>query len=106
LDNAKLTTYVSDANKKLTTNCQLNLKPENYKDLTAIYDIWIGSDFDRLKVNFYDSAQKVYLDLTLDLSDFDKQVTIAVPKDAKDINNLIPASPFLPSVSPYSLPVF
>lgn len=106
LDNSKLTTYISEANKSLSADCQLDIRYDDYKDLTITYDIWIGTDFDRLKANLYDSKDKTSIDLTLDLFGFDKPVTITAPKDAKDINSLIPTGSLFDSPASSSLPTF
>lgn len=106
LDNAKLTTYIADVNKKLSADCQINLNYDEYKDLLVTYDVWTSSDFDRFKANFYDTQQKTSVDLTLDLSDFNKPVTITAPTNAKDINTLFPVGSLFSSPSPSSVPSF
>lgn len=89
VDFAKLGTLVDKLNKDLPEKCKLSYKASDYSKSKVTYDIWSGLNFDRLILHTSstdDPNNKA--DITLETKDYDKEVKIEAPTDAKDMSNL------------------
>ncbi len=88
IDMAKLPAAIKPANQSLSAACQIDLSPDDYKNLTISYDLWDSSAFDRMVLAISDSSSKTRTTVTLDTSAYNKPVTITAPSGVKDISEL------------------
>lgn len=90
IDFSRIQSYIDKANQALPAECKLTYNANDFKDLSLSYDLYAGSNFDRLDINAKDTTTGGgTTHVTLDTSDYNKPVDIKAPSGAKDLKDLL-----------------
>lgn len=90
IDFAKLGTKIDELNKKLPEKCKLDYRASDYDKSKVTYDIWSGLNFDKLILHTSSTdGPGDKADITLETKDYDKEVKIETPANAKDFSSIL-----------------
>jgi len=91
LNVAKLQSYIDNANKDLSADCKITLSAKDLEHTTISYDLWSGTDFDRMRIKANDTESKSQIESTIDTSGYNKSVKIVAPANAKELKDVLSA---------------
>lgn len=101
IDSASVRAGLDEANRQLPEQCRSqNDAFEGVEDFDITYDLWSGSDFDRLFLKFTNREDGSVVEFTLTTRDYGSDVTIDVPADSQPLEGL----DGLDSLTPQALP--
>jgi|GEM_PF-2397534 len=89
LNNAKLQAYIDKANQDLSADCKITLSAKDMEHTTISYDLWSGTDFDRMRIKANDTESKSQIESTIDTSGYNKSVKIVAPANAKELKDIL-----------------
>jgi hypothetical protein len=92
IDFGRLQAVIDEANTKLSANCKITYKADDFNSVVVTYDLWESKNFDRLSIRYNDTKGKYTVDMTVDSLDYNKPVTIDIPSQTKSFEELFSGS--------------